>query len=187
MGIIFFGLWNVSIVLWFPSYKGECFRLKFCLAAHELSKQKLEGKGSGVPSLLNFSQCRNCLTFLCTITALKKIINGATIWKALTRKCQRWKARQRTWLGRGLGVTFLLLLSLAQIILLSALIVLWVFAILIHVWCSKAWCRKAPREGKVRVLARGTRTREEQLAVFEPCPSWCGTITVLPCRFICVL
>lgn len=75
--------------------------------------------------------------------------------------------------GRGLGVTFLhlFLLSLAQIILLSALILLWVFAVLMQVWCSKVWCRKATREEKVHVIARGTKTREEQLAVFEPCPS----------------
>lgn len=70
---------------------------------------------------------------------------------------------------RGLGVTFLLfLLSLAQIILLSALILLWVFAVSMQVWCSKVWCRKAAREGKVHVIARDTKTREEQLTAFEP-------------------
>lgn len=73
MGIIFFGLGNVSIVVWFPSYKGEHFRLKFCLAAYELSKQSWEARGAGVPSLLNFSQCRNCLAFLCAVITWKEM------------------------------------------------------------------------------------------------------------------
>lgn len=54
MGIIFFGLWNASIVVWFPSYKGERFRLKFCLAAYEFSKQRLEGKEGRSAQLIKF-------------------------------------------------------------------------------------------------------------------------------------
>lgn len=29
-----------------------------------------------------------------------------------------------------------------------------------QVWCSKVWCRKATREGKVHVIARRTKTRD---------------------------
>lgn len=89
--------------------------------------------------------------------------------ESVNKKMSEMEGQTEHLAERGLGVTFLLfLLSLAQIILLFALILLWIFAVLMQVWCSKVWCRNATREGKVHVIARGIKTREEQLAAFEP-------------------
>lgn len=129
--------------------------------------------------------------------------DGVTIWEALTRKWQRWKANLGDLGRRGLGETFLLLfpLSLAQIFFLCAFVQLWVLAVVMQVWCSKV--QKSNRRSKSTllleeprpersILVRASRELHKSwelalLTVFKPSVSADETIAVLPCRFTCML